>query len=117
MHIRKHAIFERHGNDIICIVPISFPIACLGGEIDVPTLNGKKAKMKVPPGTETDHIFRMKGNGIPYMGSYGKGDQLVKVVIAVPKKLSSRQKELLKEFSKIDGEEAGDPSRPFFTQS
>ena len=102
IHIRKHPVFERHGNDILNIIALSFPLACLGGEIEVPTIMGKKAKMKIPPGTENGHIFRMKGNGIPYLGSYGRGDQLVKVNIYVPKKLTPRQKELLAEFAKLD---------------
>jgi len=114
IHIKKHAIFERHGNDILNVVSISFPLACLGGEIEVPTILGKTAKMKIPPGTENGHIFRMKGNGIPYLGSYGRGDQLVKVNITVPKKLSPRQKELLQEFAKIDSEEVGSNKRQFY---
>ncbi|MCL1833794.1 MAG: molecular chaperone DnaJ, partial [Leptospirales bacterium] len=77
---------------------------CLGGEIEVATIYDNKVKMKLPPGTENGQIFRLKGNGIPYLGSYGKGDQLVKINIEVPKKLSSRQKELLKEFAKLSGE-------------
>ncbi|MCU0821289.1 MAG: molecular chaperone DnaJ [Spirochaetes bacterium] len=104
IHVQKHAIFERHGNDILNVLHISFPMACIGGEIEVDTISGKKAKMKIPPGTENDQIFRLKGNGIPYLGSYGRGDQLVKIIVKVPKKLSSKQKELLQEFAKIDGE-------------
>lgn len=107
IHVQKHAYFERHGNDIISMVNVSFPMVCLGGEIEVPTLIGGKVKMKIPPGTEIGQVFRLKGNGIPYLGSYGRGDQLVKMNINVPKKLSPRQKELLKEFSKLDGEIVG----------
>jgi molecular chaperone DnaJ len=114
IHTKKHPVFERHGNDIINIIDISFPLACLGGEIEVPTISGKNAKMKIPQGTENQQIFRMKGNGIPYLGSYGRGDQLVKVNIRVPKKLSPRQKELLQEFSKLEGEEVGSGSRQFY---
>ncbi|MDY6935244.1 MAG: molecular chaperone DnaJ [Spirochaetota bacterium] len=114
MHIQKHNVFERHGNDIVNIADISFPMACLGGEIQVPTISGKKAKMKIPPGTENGQIFRLKGNGIPYLGSYGKGDQLIKVNLIVPKKLTPRQKELLQEFAKLDGERVGSSSRQFY---
>lgn len=105
IHVQKHKYFERHGNDVLSIIDISYPMVCLGGEIEVPTLSGGKVKMKIPVGTENGQIFRLKGNGIPYLGSYGKGDQLVKINIRVPKKLTPRQKELLKEFSKIDGED------------
>jgi molecular chaperone DnaJ len=104
IHVQKHPVFERHGNDLLNIVDISFPIACLGGEIEVPTISGKTAKMKIPPGTESAQIFRLKGNGIPYLGSYGRGDQLIKVNILIPKKISPKQKELLKEFEKLKGE-------------
>jgi molecular chaperone DnaJ len=79
-------------------------MACIGGEIEVDTIGGKKAKMKVPPGTENDQIFRLKGNGIPYLGSYGRGDQLIRIIIRVPKKLNQKQKDLLQEFARLDGE-------------
>lgn len=104
IHIKKHPNFDRHGNDILSIIDVSYPLVCLGGEIEVPTIYGNKVKMKLPPGTENGQVFRLKGNGIPYLGSYGKGDQLVKINIQVPKKLSSRQKELLKEFARLSGE-------------
>jgi molecular chaperone DnaJ len=110
----KHPLFERHGNDLICVVDIPFTIACLGGEIEVPTIYDKKSKMKIPPGTENGQIFRLKGNGMPYLGSYGKGDQLVKINIKVPKKLTPRQKELLKEFARIEGETV-DTDREFYS--
>ncbi len=105
IHVRKHSVFERHGNDLLSVVSISFPLACLGGETEVPTISGSKAKMKLPPGTENGQIFRLKGNGIPYLGSYGRGDQLVKINVDVPKKLNGKQKELLKEFARLSGED------------
>ncbi len=104
IHVLKHSIFERHGNDLLNVVDISFPIACLGGEIEVPTISGKTAKMKIPAGTENTQIFRLKGNGIPYLGSFGRGDQLIKINILIPKKISAKQKELLKEFDRLKGE-------------
>ncbi len=113
IHVQKHKFFERHGNDLLSIIDISFPMVCLGGEIEVPTLIGGKVKMKIPQGTENGQVFRLKGNGIPYLGSYGKGDHLVKINIHVPKKLTPRQKELLKEFSKLDGEDVG-AAREFY---
>ena len=114
IHVSKHEFFERHGNDIVSVIDISFPMVCLGGEIEVPTISGSKAKMKIPPGTENGQIFRLKGNGVPYLGSYGKGDQLVKINIMVPKKLTPRQRELLKEFSDLDGEAVGSSKRQFY---
>ncbi|MBN1499578.1 MAG: molecular chaperone DnaJ [Spirochaetes bacterium] len=116
IHVSKHEYFERHGNDIISTVDISFPLASLGGEIKVPTIYGQKIKMKIPAGTQNNHIFRLKGNGLPFLGSYGKGDQLVRVNVAVPKKLTSRQKELLKEFAQLSGDEdVLDDGRSFYT--
>jgi len=114
IHVKKHDFFERHGNDVICVADVSFPMVCLGGEIEVRTISGSKAKMKIPPGTENGQVFRLKGNGIPYLGSYGKGDQLVKINIQVPKRLSPRQKELLKEFSRNEGEELGSKKKDFY---
>lgn len=114
LHIKKHTIFERQGNDIIYNATISFPLACLGGELEVPTIYGKKAKMKIPPGTDNGHVFKLKGNGIPFLGSYGKGDQLVRMNIVVPKKLTPRQKELLKEFAKLEGENIDSSDRAFY---
>ena len=114
IHIRKHQIFERHGNDIPNIIDISYSMACLGGEIEVSTITGGKVKMKIPSGAENGQIFRLKGNGIPYLGSYGRGDQLVKVNVRVPKKLSARQKELLQELARLEGEEVGASGRQFY---
>jgi len=80
----------------------------------VPTIAGGTAKMKIPPGTENGQVFRLKGNGIPYLGSYGKGDQLVKISIRVPKKLSTKQKELLKEFAKLDSDDLSASTKEFY---
>ena len=102
MHIKEHEIFERHGDDVYVKVPIPFAVAALGGEVDVPTLEGK-AKLKIPAGTQNNTIFRMKGRGIPFLHGYGKGNENVEVVIEVPEKLSKKQKELLKEFEKESG--------------
>ncbi|MGL4368290.1 MAG: molecular chaperone DnaJ [Spirochaetota bacterium] len=114
LHVQKHSVFERHGNDLVIIAPITFALACLGGEIEVPSISGKTVKMKIPAGTENDHVFRMKGQGIPYLGSYGRGDQLVKVTIDVPKKLTPRQKELLKEFAEIEGDTTINNAKSFY---
>ena len=114
LHVRSHDVFERHGNDLIMLSSISYALACLGGEIEVPTINGKTIKMKIPSGTENSHVFRLKGHGIPYLGSYGRGDQLVKVVIEVPKKITPRQKELLREFAEINGDSTVSNSKIFY---
>jgi len=99
LYQKRHKTFQRDGNDIYLEIPISFAKAALGGTIEVPTIEGK-ATLKIPPGTQTDTIFRMKSKGIPSLRGYGTGNQNVKVIVDVPKKLSKKQKELLKEFEK-----------------
>ncbi len=104
LNVEEHSFFKREGNDLYCEVPLSFTQAALGAEIEVPTLDGT-SKIKIPLGTPSGRIFYLKGKGIQKLGGYGKGDQIVKVYIDVPKKLTSRQKELLEEFAKINGDE------------
>ncbi len=96
---KEHKLFERHGNDVYIEIPISFTQAALGDNIEVPILHSK-AELKIPAGTQTGTVFRMKGKGIPSLHGYGTGSQLVKVNIKTPKKLTRKQKELLKEFDK-----------------
>jgi molecular chaperone DnaJ len=102
IHVEEHDTFRRDGDDISIEVPISFTQACLGCEMEVPTLEGK-AKLRIPSGTQPDTVLRMKGKGIENIRGYGSGDQHVKIIVKVPERLSSRQKELLKEFDSIGG--------------
>jgi len=99
IHVKEHNIFERAGDDINVKVHVPFTIAALGGEIDVPTLKGK-AKLKIPAGTQSNTVFRMKDKGIPHLHGHGTGSENVEVVVRVPEKLTKKQKELLKEFEK-----------------
>ncbi|WP_031513245.1 molecular chaperone DnaJ [Desulfofalx alkaliphila] len=101
--VRPHKIFKRDGNEVFCEVPITFAQAALGDEITVPTLDGD-VEMKVPEGTQTGAVFRLKGKGIPYVNGAGRGDQHVRVKVTTPTKLSDRQRELLKEFAALSGE-------------
>ncbi len=94
VHIPGHKIFTRKGNDLHLTVPISFTQAVLGDEIEVPTINGK-AKLTIPSGTASETILRMKDKGIPYLNHIGNGDQMVKLRIEVPKKLTKKQKDLI----------------------
>ncbi len=103
IQVKPHPLFIRDGLDIICEVPISFAQAALGAEIDVPTLEGK-VKMKIPLGTQSGKIFRLKGKGVKDVQGYHHGDQHVRVVLETPTHLTSRQKELLKEFATLGGE-------------
>ena len=102
IHVNPHKIFERHDSNIYIKVSIPFTTAALGGEIEVPTLKGK-ASLKIPPATQSNTIFRMKGQGIPNLHSHHIGDQNVEVHITVPEKLTKKQKQLLEEFGKESG--------------
>lgn len=110
--VTPHSIFRRHNNDILCEVPISFPQAALGTEIEVPTLNGK-IQMKIPAGTQSGKIFRVKGKGIPDLHGYGRGDELVRIIVETPTNLTAEQRHLLTEFAKACGEDANPISRSF----
>lgn len=104
LNIEEHPFFKRDGNDLYCDVPVSFPQAVLGAEIEVPTIEGTY-KLKVPSGTPSGKIFHLKGKGIQKLGAHGRGDQFVRVYVDVPKSLTPRQKELLEEFAHINGDE------------
>ena len=95
--IRPHPIFERRGDDVWCDLPITFTQAALGATVTVPTLDGK-ASYDIHEGTQPGDVFKLKGKGIQHLGSKGRGDQYVKVVIEVPKNLNSKQKQLIREF-------------------
>ena len=99
IRVKPHKIFERQGKELYLKAPLPFATACLGGELEVPTLDGK-TKIKIPAGTQSGVIFRIKDKGIPDLHGYGKGGLNVEVYIDVPKKLNKKQKELLKEFDK-----------------
>ncbi len=99
VHVRPHPIFTREGDDLYCEVPVSFTTAALGGELEVPTLDGR-VKVRVPPETQTGKVFRLRGKGVKPVRGGPPGDQLVRVVVETPVNLTARQKELLREFEK-----------------
>lgn len=115
IHVRPHEIFERHGQDIFCEVPISFVTAALGGEVEAPTLEGK-IEMKIPSGTQSGKMFRLRGKGIANLHGYGRGDQIVRVQVDVPTDLNHEQKKALKEFAKTTGEDSGPLGRSFIAK-
>jgi molecular chaperone DnaJ len=100
IYVEPHDFFAREGDDIICHIPISFPQAALGAELEIRTLNGKK-KLTVPRGTESGDLLRVKGEGFPRLRGYGRGDQIVQVVVKTPKNLTRRQEEMLQEFEEL----------------
>jgi molecular chaperone DnaJ len=112
VHVLKHPFFERNNDDILCEVPVSFPVAALGGEIEVPTIDGK-VKLKIPEGTQTGKLFKLKGKGMPNVRGYGIGDLLVKVVLETPSHLNSKAKELLVQFAQESGLDVHPRSRSF----
>ena len=95
--VRQHPIFERDGRNLYCDVPVSFVDAALGGEIEVPTLDGR-VKLKVPAESQTDKMFRLRGRGVPPVRGGAPGDLICKIVVETPVNLNSRQKDLLREF-------------------
>src|SRR5574341_333340 len=111
--VEEHPLFTRDGQDVVCEVPISFSQAALGTEIDVPTLSGS-FKLKVPAGTQPGHVFRLKGKGFPHLRGQGTGDQLCRMIVEVPAKLTPKQKELLQEFERLSGEHTTPIAKGFF---
>lgn len=109
--VEEHPFFKRVRDDIVCAVPISFPIAALGGEVEVPTLEGR-AKVRVPGGTQPGAVLRLKGKGIPKRTG-GRGDQRVEVTLEVPDRLTDRQKALLEELARELGEDVMPQRRTF----
>lgn len=103
IHVQAHKIFKRESDDLICEMPISFVQAALGDEVEVPTLEGG-AKLKIPEGTQSGTVFRMKGKGVPNVSGHGRGDQHVVVKLVTPTKLSEKQKTLLKDFARLIGD-------------
>ena len=104
MIVRAHDFFEREHENIICKVPIGFAQAALGSEIEVPTLEGQ-SKIKIPKGTQSGKVFRLRGKGVPSLRGYGRGDQLIYVIVETPTKLNDKQRKLLEEFAEISGED------------
>jgi molecular chaperone DnaJ len=100
LHVKEHPFFEREGNDLHCVIPVSFTQAALGTEIQVPTLDGDYA-LKVPEATQSSTTFRIRGKGVPVLNGRGKGDLFVEVRVQTPAKLSKRQRELLLELEGI----------------
>jgi len=116
IHVKEHPLFVRDGFDVVCEVPISFTQAALGAKIDVPTLDGK-VSLQIPSGTQNGTVFKLRGKGIVHLRSRNqetRGDQLVRVYVEVPKHLDQKQKDLLKEFANISGEECFPENKGFF---
>ena len=103
IEVTPHNIFQRHNNDILTEITISLPKAILGAEVEVPTLNGK-VEMKIPAGTQSGRVFRLKEKGIADVHGRGIGDELVKVNVEIPAHLTPQQRRLIEEFARLSGE-------------
>jgi molecular chaperone DnaJ len=114
--LKPHAFFQRDGADLFSRVPISLVTAALGGEFNVPTLDGSDAKVKVPEGTQTGKQFRLKGKGMPVLRSRDVGDLYIQVVVETPQNLTKRQRELLMEFESECSKETHPESSGFFSR-
>ena len=104
--LKPHPVFQREGSDLHCEMPISFATAALGGEIEIPTLDGH-ANIKIPTETQTGQVFRLRGKGIKHVRSAQHGDLFCHVAVETPVKLTSRQKEILREFEAINLQDPG----------
>src|SRR6201989_2642856 len=106
LEVAPHEFFQRDGADLHCRVPISMTSAALGGEFEVPSIDGGKVRVKVPGGTQTGHRFRLAGKGMPVLRAKQTGDMYVQVAVETPQNLTKRQRELLADFEKLSFEEA-----------
>ena len=105
IEVEPHPVFERHENDILTQINISLSQAVLGGEVEVATLDGR-VSMKIPPGTQSGKVFRLHGKGIPDLHRGGTGDELVRVNVEIPARLTAEQRRLMEEFARASGEDA-----------
>jgi molecular chaperone DnaJ len=116
LSLKPHAFFQRDGADIFCRVPISVTTAALGGDFQVPTIDGNKTKVKVPEGTQSGKQFRLKGKGMPVLRSTRVGDMYIQVNVETPQNLSRRQRDLLKEFEQLSSVENNPESHGFLAK-
>ena len=116
IHIKEHKVFQRDGDNLYCEVPISFSVAALGGEIDVPTLEGR-AHLKVPPGTQSGQMFRLRGKGIANVNGRGRGDLLARLIVEVPSHLNVEQRRKLEEFAELCSDENTPLRKSFFERA
>jgi molecular chaperone DnaJ len=116
IHVKEHPIFQRDEDNLYCEVPIPFSTAALGGEIPVPTLDGK-ASLKVPAGTQSGQIFKLRGKGISNVNGRGRGDLVARLLVEVPTRLNAEQRQKLEEFAGLCGEENTPLHKSFFERA
>src|ERR1700716_2561861 len=116
IHVKEHEIFQREDDNLFCEVPISFTLAALGGEIAVPTVEGK-ANLKVPAGTQSGQVFKLRGKGVVNVNARDRGDLLARLIVEVPTRLNAEQRQKLEEFAGLCGEENTPLRKSFFERA
>ena len=116
IHIKEHKVFRREDDDLYCEVPIAFSLAALGGEVDVPTLEGK-AHLKVPVGTQSGQMFKLRGKGITNVNGRGRGDLFARLIVEVPSRLNAEQRRRLEEFAALCSDENAPLRKSFFERA
>jgi molecular chaperone DnaJ len=116
VHVQPDEFFVRRGDDLVCRVPITYSQAVLGADVDVPTVDGRTAKLRVPPGTQSGEALVLPGLGAPRLNGRGRGDELILVAIEVPKKVSDRQKELLRQLAEAEEKNVTPERKSFFSK-
>ncbi len=111
--VARHPVFERKGAELLCEVPIAYSMAVLGGEIQVPKLEGDAADLEIPAGTQSGELFRLPGLGMPHLSRHDRGDMVVRVVVETPRKLTPRQEEVLRELAEIEHVHVSEQRRSF----
>ncbi|MFT6450805.1 MAG: molecular chaperone DnaJ [Halocynthiibacter sp.] len=115
IEVAEHALFQREGAHLFCLVPVSITSAALGGDIEVPTIDGGRSRVKIPSGSQSGRQMRLRGKGMPALRGGGAGDMMIELAVETPVNLTSRQKELLREFDKLS-EDNNPESSSFFTK-
>jgi molecular chaperone DnaJ len=116
IHVKEHKVFQREDDDLYCELPTPFTVAALGGEVEVPTLEGK-AHLKVPPGTQGGQVFRLRGKGLINVNGRERGDLLVRLMVEVPTRLNNEQRQKLEEFAVLCGDENTPIRKAFFERA
>ena len=116
IHVKEHPLFHREGRDLVCQVPISYSQAALGSSIRVPTLNGRES-LDVPAGTQPGEVFTLRGRGMPDVRYRSRGDLHVQITVEVPKRLSERHEQLLRELAEIENTEVSSKTEEFFREN
>jgi molecular chaperone DnaJ len=114
IEVEEHPIFQRDGHHLFCRVPVCITSAALGGDIEVPTIDGGRSRGKVPAGSQSGRQMRLRGKGMPALRGGGSGDMFIELAVETPVNLSARQKELLREFEKLSGDRTNPESSGFF---